>query len=272
MITKRDKMIGKTNKLQLLPQKILPKKPSITNSANQSTIFDDTFPGEFHTSWEHDLWGVDVIPEDIDLDGLDHFTHGLANEEPQLSSDPMLSEVIEENSLHLNQASQNNTHENETVLLEMIVDNADIPLPQGALVLANSLGNESIEEISQNSVDFNDTSESGFDDSFCGWDPSSMMDSNSYDQEQDNTHEDLLQTALTETFPQQRLHTEQQDFTKSDLYSSQMTESNQKKRVGRPHKTLVHTVASVPVRGSKKLIETMKRRRYVHVYVLAKLC
>ena len=79
-----------------------------------------------------------------------------------------------------------------------------------------------------------------------------MMDSNSFDKS--SNQEDVLQAALTETFPQQRLQ-ETKDWC------TEMSDNEQKKRVGRPRKTSIHTVASVPVRGPKKLIENMKRRR-----------
>jgi len=245
-------MIGNQNQIQQRPQKILPKKPSI---ARENNIFDDILSGEFHTSWEHDLWNVDVVPEDINLDGLDQYAHSLeANKQPQLSSDPMLSEVTENNMTIQNQLNGENNQENETVLLEMIVENTDdLPPPQDALILANPVGVECIEDISQNSVDFNESSESGFDDSFCGWEPSSMMDSNSMDK--GSNQEDLLQAALTETFPLQRVQ-------KMKDWCTEMPDNEQKRRVGRPRKTSVHTVASVPVRGPKKLIENMKRRRY----------
>ena len=245
-------MIENQNKIQQRPQKILPKKPSI---ASQNNIFDDILSGEFHTSWEHDLWNVDVVPEDINLDGLDQYAQSLeANQQPQLSSDPMLSEVTENTMKIQNQINGENNQANETVLLEMIVENTDLPPPQDALILANPLGVECIEDISQNSVDFNESGESGFDDSFCGWEPSSMMDSNVLDKDS-NQEEDLLQVALTETFPQQRLQ-------KTKDWCTEMFANEQKRRVGRPRKTSVHTVASVPVRGPKKLIENMKRRRY----------
>ena len=241
-------MIGNQNKFQHLPQKILPKKPSI---ASQNNIFDDILSGEFHTSWEHDLWEVDVVPGDINLDGLDQYAHSLeANKQQQLSSDPMLSE----NNISIqNPFNGESNHENETVLLEMFVENTDLPPPQDAHILSNPLGVECIEDISQDSVDFNESSESGFDDSFCGWEHSSMMDSNSFDKS--SNQEDVLQAALTETFPQQRLQ-------KTKDWCTEMSDNEEKKRVGRPRKTSIHTVASVPVRGPKKLIENMKRRRY----------
>jgi len=252
-------MIGIQKKCQQLPQKILPKKPSITSYESQNSIFDETLSGEFHTSWEHDLWDdVDVIPEDLDLDGLVKYTHTqspVPNKEPQLSSDPMLSDVIQNKILIPNQANGESILNKETVLFEMIVDNnTDIPLPQDALILANSHRDESMEDLSQNSVSFNESSESGFDDSFCGWEPASILDS--YSNEQAFSHEDILKTALTETFPQQRLPTEKQDIQRPTL-----PDNDQKKRVGRPRKTSVNTVASVPIRGPKKLIENMKRRR-----------
>ena len=253
-------MIGNQKKCQQLPQKILPKKPSITSFESQNSIFDETLPGEFHTSWELDLWDdVDVIPEDLDLDGLVQYTHTqspVPNKEPQLSSDPMLSDVIQNKILIPNQANGESILNNETVLFEMIVDNnTDIPPPQDALILANSHRDESMEDLSQNSVSFNESSESGFDDSFCGWEPASILDS--YSNEQAFSHEDILKTALTETFPQQRLPTEKQNMQRPTL-----PDNDQKKRVGRPRKTSVNTVASVPIRGPKKLIENMKRRRY----------
>lgn len=252
-------MIGNQKKCQQLPQKILPKKPSITSFESQNSIFDETLPGEFHTSWELDLWDdVDVIPEDLDLDGLVQYTHTqspVPSKEPKLSSDPMLSDVIQKKTLIPNQTSGESIPNNETVLFEMIVDNTDIPPPQDALILANSHRDESMEDLSQNSVSFNESSESGFDDSFCGWEPASILDS--YSNEQAFSHEDILKTALTETFPQQRLPTEKQNMQRPTL-----PDNDQKKRVGRPRKTSVNTVASVPIRGPKKLIENMKRRRY----------
>lgn len=243
------------NKNQFRPQKILPKKPSTTSFQSQNSIFYDTFPGEFHTSWEHDLWDVDVVPEDLDLDGLDKHTHIqslVPSEEPQLSSDPMLSDVIKKNNSNQNETNRESNLNNETVLFEMIVDHTDILPLQDALISANSLRDECIEDMSQDSVGFNESSESGFDNSFCGWDPASMLESNSYV----SSNEDILYTALTKTFPQQRLQAQQQDIPTPEL-----TVTDQKKKVGRPRKTSVHTVASVPVRGPKKLIENMKRRR-----------
>ena len=253
-------MIGNQKKCQQLPQKILPKKPSITSYESQNSIVDETLSGEFHTSWEQDLWDdVYAIPEDLDLDGLVQYTHTQSpfpNKEPQLSSDPMLSDVIQNKILIPNQANGESILNNETVLFEMIVDNnTDIPPPQDALILANSHRDESMEDLSQNSVSFNESSESGFDDSFCGWEPASILDS--YSNEQAFSHEDILKTALTEIFPQQRLPTEKQDIQRPTL-----PDNDQKKRVGRPRKTSVNTVASVPIRGPKKLIENMKRRRY----------
>ena len=252
-------MIGNQKKCQQLPQKILPKKPSITSFESQNSIFDETLPGEFHTSWEHDLWhDAYVIPEDLDLDGLVQYTHTqspVPSKEPKLSSDPMLSDVIQKKTLIPNQTSGESIPNNETVLFEMIVDNTDIPPPQDALILANSHRDESMEDLSQNSVSFNESSESGFDDSFCGWEPASILDS--YSNEQAFSHEDILKTALTETFPQQRLPTEKQNMQRPTL-----PDNDQKKRVGRPRKTSVNTVASVPIRGPKKLIENMKRQRY----------
>jgi len=248
-------MIGNQKKYQQLPQKILPKKPSITSYESQDSIFYETLSGEFHTSWEHDLWDdVDVIPEDLDLDGLVQYTHTqspVPSKEPQLSSDPMLSDVIQKKILIPNQTSGESISNNETVLFEMIVDHTDIPPPQDALILTNSNRDESMEDLSQYSVGFNESSESGFDDSFCGWEPASMLDSNS--NEQEFSHEDILQTAMTENFPQ--------PIEKQDMPRPTLPDNDQKKRVGRPRKTSVHTVASVPIRGPKKLIENMKRRR-----------
>ena len=252
-------MIGNQKKCQQLPQKILPKKPSITSYESQNSIVDETLSGEFHTSWEQDLWDdVYAIPEDLDLDGLVQYTHTqspVPSKEPKLSSDPMLSDVIQKKTLIPNQTSGESIPNNETVLFEMIVDNTDIPPPQDALILANSHRDESMEDLSQNSVSFNESSESGFDDSFCGWEPASILDS--YSNEQAFSHEDILKTALTETFPQQRLPTEKQNMQRPTL-----PDNDQKKRVGRPRKTSVNTVASVPIRGPKKLIENMKRQRY----------
>ena len=59
---------------------------------------------------------------------------------------------------------------------------------------------------------------------------------------------------MTENFPQ--------PIEKQDMPRPTLPDNDQKKRVGRPRKTSVHTVASVPIRGPKKLIENMKRRRY----------
>ena len=243
------------NKNQFRPQKILPKKPSTIFFQSQNNIFDDTIPGEFHTSWEHDLWDVDVVPEDLDLDGLDKHTHIhslVPSKEPQLSSDPMLSDVIKKNNSNQNETNRDSNPDNETVLFEMIVDHTDILPLQDALNSANSLRDECIGDMSQDSVGFNESSESGFDNSFCGWDPASMLESNSYD----SSNEDILYTALTKTFPQQSVQAQQQNIP-----TPEMSDTDQKKRVGRPRKTSVHTVASVPVRGPKKLIENMKRRR-----------
>lgn len=241
---------------QQIPQRILPKKPSISSIETQcqnEDLFVDPIPGEFHTGWEQSLW-------DVSLDGLDQLAHDHGfnpNIDAQLSSDPLLSGV--ENNMIVNETMRESQDDNGTVLFEMMVDNTHTTPPQDAFVLANSQDStidEYIEDISaQNSIGFNESSESGFDDSFCGWEPASILDTNSFEQE--SPKQDLLQAALTETIFDQRLQTVNSNPSRTEYTAFSVV----KKKVGRPRKTTMQTVASVPVRGSKKLIENMKKRR-----------
>ena len=86
----------------------------------------------------------------------------------------------------VNETMGESQDDNGTVLFEMMVDNTHTTPPQDAFVLANSQDStidEYIEDISaQNSIGFNESSESGFDDSFCGWEPASILDTNSFEQ------------------------------------------------------------------------------------------
>merc|ERR1712079_795958 len=164
---------------QPLHKKPLPKKPSSTAASNalieeyslapwqqqqQQEEADLTFPGEFHTCWEERLWYDSAPPAEdtsINIDSLDRFAHG-DEAVSLLTANPVLATMqIQDQGI--------------LEVMEMEVETNPVMMapPENAFVLADANTDNYLElenlSTTTDSIDFNSTIDSGFDDSFQGW-------------------------------------------------------------------------------------------------------
>jgi len=250
---------------QPLHKKPLPKKPSSTAASNalieeyslapwqqqqQKEEADLTFPGEFHTCWEERLWYDSAPPAEEDtsfnIDSLDTFAHG-DEAVSLLTADPVLTTMA---TMSTGQIQDQGIVE----VMEMEVETNPVMMapPENAFILADANTDNYLElenfSTTTDSIDFNSTIDSGFDDSFQGWGAESLLDPD-YGQ----TTGDILQEALDSiTTPTQN--------QKKRLKS--ITEVREKSGVkGRPTKIHHPIIASVPDKGAKNYAVMKKRRQ-----------
>jgi len=256
--------------------KILPKKPTSDNAIEVEDMFlDNILPGEFHSDWERDLWGVEEPTDNPDLffdvTGLDNFVHddrssthvsevpnsqNINREDKEavannfVGQDPMMQDaslqvqgsfqVVTEDD-NVNRVLNN---EDSEVVMEINLDAISAMAPEDAFVIAEASDNLPSETLGEESISisFNHTSfDSGFEDSFQGWGPENFEDSC-------HTMDISFETSLG---------IEDYRGIETDLNENNLV----KKRVGRPPKRTKTEVTTVPFAGSKNIIEQAKKRR-----------
>jgi len=250
---------------QPLQKKPFPKKPSSKAASNalieeyspapwqqqqDQEEADLTFPGEFHTCWEERLWYDTAPPAEEDtsfnIDSLDRFAHG-DEAVSLLTADPVLTTMA---TMSTGQIQDQGILE----VMEMEVETNPVMMapPENAFILADANTDNYLDlenfSTTTDSIDFNSTIDSGFDDSFQGWGAESLLDPD-YGQ----TTGDILQEALDSiTTPTQN--------QKKRLKS--ITEVREKSGVkGRPTKIHHPIIASVPDKGAKNYAVMKKRRQ-----------
>jgi len=238
---------------QPLPKKPFPKKPSSTAASNalieeyslapwqqqQEEEADLTFPGEFHTCWEERLWYDSAPPTEedtsINIDSLDRFAHG-DEAVSLLTADPVLTTMA---TMSTGQIQDQGIVE----VMEMEVETNPVMMapPENAFILADANTDNYLDlenfSTTTDSIDFNSTIDSGFDDSFQGWGAESLLG-----------HGDILQEAL--------------DSITTQTQNQSNTEEREKSGVrGRPTKIHHPIIASVPDKGAKNYAVMKKRRQ-----------
>jgi len=242
---------------QPLHKKPFPKKPSSTAASNalieefspapwqqQQEEADLTFPGEFHTCWEERLWYDSAPPAEEDtsfnIDSLDRFAHGDGTVN-LLTADPVLTSM---STMSTGQIQDQGIVE----VMEMEVETNPVMMapPENAFILADANTDSylDLENFSNttDSIDFNSTSDSGFDNSFQGWGAESLLG-----------HGDILQEAMD-------------SITTPTQNQRKRLKSNNKEREksgarGRPTKIHHQIISSVPDKGAKNYAVMKKRRQ-----------
>merc|ERR1712073_147060 len=199
------------------------------------------------TCWEERLW-YDSGPsaeEDtsFNIDRLDRFAHG-DEAVSLLTANPVLT------TMSTGQIQDQGIVEG----MEMEVETNPVMMapPENAFILADANTDNYLDfenfSTTTDSIDFNSTIDSGFDDSFQGWGAESLLGT-----DHGQTTGDILQEALNSiTTPTQN--------QKKRLKSN--TEESEKSGVrGRPTKIHHPTITSVPDKGAKNYAVMKKRRQ-----------
>ena len=245
-------------------KKPLPKKPSSTAASNalieefslapwqqqqQEEEADLTFPGEFHTCWEERLWYDSGPPAKEDtsfnIDSLDRFAHG--DGVNLLTADPVLATM---STMSTGQIQDQGIVE----VMEMEVETNPVMMapPENAFILADANTDNYLElenfSTTTDSIDFNSTIDSGFDDSFQGWGAESLLGP-----DHDQNTGDILQEALDSITTHQN-----QKSRRLRNYTEEREKSGVR---GRPTKIHHPIIASVPDKGAKNYAVMKKRRQ-----------
>merc|ERR1711963_498203 len=209
-----------------------------------------TFPGEFHTCWEERLWYDSAPPAEEDtsfnIDSLDRFAHG-HEAVSLLTADPVLTTM---STMSTGQIQDQGIV--EVMEMEVEANPVMVAPPENAFILADANTDNYLElenfSTTTDSIDFNSTIDSGFDDSFQGWGAESLLGP-----DHDQTTGDILQEALDSiTTPQN------QKSRRLRNYSEEKEKSGVR---GRPTKIHHPTITSVPDKGAKNYAVMKKRRQ-----------